>query len=170
MSYQTVCLHKTPRPLAAAANAPASLWLVCELFLLPLYVSIFVKVTYRFCMQHEYETKRSELLEAEQKVDELRKQLEQALLVAREKREAAVAAKRKFEAARRRLDAEMATVREKVPRFMLHSIQGGSISRERNQTRKHGATACSQHSHQFVYANPSSLPSACKGYARRLRL
>ena len=90
-------------------------------------------------MQHEYEAKRSELLEAEQKVDELRKQLEQALLVAREKREAAVAAKRKFEAARRRLDAEMATVREKVPRFMLHSIQGGSISRKRNQTRKHGA-------------------------------
>ena len=66
-------------------------------------------------MQHEYEAKRSELLEAEQKVDELRKQLEQALLAAREKREAAVAAKRKFEAARRRLDAEMATVREKVP-------------------------------------------------------
>jgi hypothetical protein len=67
-----------------------------------------------FCMQHDYEAKRSELLEAEQKVDELRKQLEQALLAARGKREAAVAAKRKFEAARRRLDAEMATVREKV--------------------------------------------------------
>ena len=67
-----------------------------------------------FRMQHDYEAKRSELLEAEQKVDELRKELEQALLAAREKREAAVAAKRKFEAARRRLDAEMATVREKV--------------------------------------------------------
>jgi hypothetical protein len=70
---------------------------------------------YRFCMQHDYEAKRSELLEAEKTVDELRKQLEQALLAARGKREAAVAAKRKFEAARRRLDAEMATVREKVP-------------------------------------------------------
>ena len=65
-------------------------------------------------MQKEYEARRSELLEAEQKVDELRKQLEQSLLAAREKREAAVSAKRKFETARRCLAAEMSTVREKV--------------------------------------------------------
>jgi thioredoxin-like negative regulator of GroEL len=76
-----------------------------------------------FCMQHDYEAKRSELLEAEKTVDELRKQLEQALLAARGKREAAVAAKRKFEAARRRLDAEMATVREKVPSRLLMQLR-----------------------------------------------
>lgn len=105
---------QTWRPRKNSSKSCAASWRRC-CWRLPPFLLFFIKSSsVRFLSQALFEAKCTDLEASEKLVEDLRCQLEAALLEARAKRENAVAAKRKFEASRRGVEAEMSAVREKV--------------------------------------------------------